>query len=194
MLLKQILNELGGGLVIDLGCGEGSVNSTKGFSVVGVDIETPKKFRGDFFLAGDMRKLPIKDRVAKIVVMSHSLEHVEGFEMSLDEATRTSGKFLYITVPDGGSLDDRLFRTLGKIVRGKSSHVNRFSFQDIIDGVERRGFRLVESGNVKSGFTYLPKPIDKTMVKIASATDKIFSSKTQTYGWEFLFERTGDLN
>jgi SAM-dependent methyltransferase len=194
MLLKQVLSELSKGLIIDLGCGEGSLDEVKGLNVLGVDIDKSQSFKGDYFVVGDMRKLPVKSRTADLVVMNHSLEHVEEFENCLSEAARTSKKFLYISVPDGSSFDDRLFRTLGRIMKGKSSHVNRFSFEDIVGNAEKSGFRLIESGNVKSGFTYLPKPLDRTIVKMASVTDRIFSSNTKMYGWEFLFEKIGDPN
>ena len=193
MLLKQVLNDLDKGLVIDLGCGKGSILSNiEDLNILGVDVDKLMSFKCDYFVVGDMRKLPVKSKAADLVVMSHSLEHVKGFEICLSEAARTSKKFLYVSVPDGSSFDDRLFRTLGKIVKGVSSHVNRFSFQDIVENAEKSGFRLVESGSVKSGFTYLPKPLDKTMVKMTSVTDKIFSSNAKMYGWEFLFEKVGD--
>lgn len=157
--------------------------------MIGIDIEKNRGFSGDSFLVGDMRKLPVKARKMDMVVLNHSLEHVENFEECLNEVGRVCKGQLYISVPDGKSLDDRLFRILGRITKGRSSHVNIFSSIQLVKCVEEVGFKLVEKGEIKSGFTYLPKIVSGVFVKVASFTDRLFSSKTSIYGWEFVFRK-----
>lgn len=103
--------------VLDFGCGPGSFPEIlHDNNVVGVDVDLAHlahgRFRGMVCARGEA--LPFADRTFDMVICHHSLEHVTGLESALFEIGRVmkpAGK-LYISVPEGCSFCDRLYRIL----------------------------------------------------------------------------------
>ncbi len=111
--------------MLDLGSRAGSFDPRASpVAVVRLDIEPLTPHPAAAGVQGDAARLPFRDAVFDAVICNHGLEHFQRLESALRETARViaPGGALFITVPDAGTLTDRLYRFLA----GGGGHVNSF--------------------------------------------------------------------
>jgi SAM-dependent methyltransferase len=123
--------------VLDLGCGAGSLRTQlAGLHVIGVDVD-PKELARNRELASvcaESHTLPFASRSFDFVICHHSLEHFRdpaGVIREIRRVLRPQGR-LFVSVPDGRSFSDRLYRLL--LCGG--GHFQRFSFDSVVGAIE----------------------------------------------------------
>ena len=145
--------------VLDLGAGPGSFTyASTAAKVVAVDVAFPEGSQPSWGrVIASSEQLPFKDSSLEAVVCNNALEHFEKLPESLGEIGRIIKKkgALWVAVPDGSLLDDRLYRFLFE----GGGHVNRFSLRSLIESVEfASGLRAKSYQKLHSGFVYLNPP------------------------------------
>ena len=206
--------------ILDLGCGSGSLPAQlAGLNVAGVDVDVSAPVRNAGFprACAESHELPFAGRSFDLVICHHSLEHVRDFPGTVREIRRVlrpQGR-LFVTVPDGRSFSDRLYRLL--LCGG--GHVQRFTFQAIVDAIESgTGLHLAGSQELCSSFLFvdkqnfvpaprgrLPGPLPRRMrwlgtlprwffagarIFLNLATrlnDRCFRTSASRYGWALAF-------
>lgn len=153
-LLQQWLSELTRSeRVLDLGCGPGSMrNQLSGLNVVGMDVDPKQRPT----VCGVSQNLPFADGSFDFVVSNHSLEHFRDAEGAIREIGRVlkPGGRLFVSVPEGASFSDRLYR----LMFCGGDHWQRFSFRSAVDGIERgTGLALAGSQELFSSFLFVEK-------------------------------------
>lgn len=215
--MDELVRALGmGSWVVDIGAGPGSFDyaSTRA-RVVSVDLAFPKQRHVRALgVTAPAERLPIRTAIADVVVCNHSLEHFPDPKSALGEVDRVlkPGGFCWIAVPDGYSLDDRLYRFLF----AGGGHLSRFSVESFLRAVqEATELNLVSFKDLFSGFVYLappnperlkyfPQPA-RTMFSLAPArgllflarwlahltrsADRLFGSHMSRYGWGFVLQK-----
>lgn len=147
--------------VLDLGCGEGSFDyQLLGRSgVVGVDLIAANLNSPGVLLPvrADAAVLPLPEGCFDLVICHHSLEHfrdARSVVREIDRVIKPRGE-LYISVPDGSGLSDRLYRLL----MAGGGHVQRFSFSSLVELIESEtDLRLHCWQNLYTSFIYVDKP------------------------------------
>ncbi len=123
--------------ILDLGCGSGSLaGQMAGLNVTGVDVDATAlaKNRGLPSACADSHRLPFAAESFELVICHHSLEHfhdVPGTVREIRRVLRRDGR-LFVSVPDGRSFSDRLYRFL--LCGG--GHLQRFTFESIVSEIE----------------------------------------------------------
>lgn len=205
--------------VLDLGCGPGSLRTQLSpFNIVGLDPDAAALGQNSFPSAcGEGHHLPFAGSSFDMVVCNHSLEHLHNVAETLREIHRVlkpDGR-LFVTVPDGHSFSDRLYRLL--LCGG--GHFQRFSFNGIVSEVEgNTGLHLVAWKSLFSSFSFvskrnflpapagpLPGPFPRRMRwagklpqwffsgsrislnLVSRFADRNFSTKLSSYGWALAF-------
>lgn len=167
---------------------------------------------------GTADALPFRSQTIKLVILHNSLEHIPQYQQALKEVARVlkPNGLLLITVPDGRSFSDALYR----LILCGGGHVNRFSKASLVQEVEETtGLRLVLSRKLHSSFGFLraenfasppyhrsgqvlPRRI-RVLGKVLSPglfgalrsfvyrgtryLDKTFASNLSAYGWSLCF-------
>lgn len=206
--------------ILDLGCGSGSLAAqVAGLNVTGVDIDVSVPARNEGFprACADSDRLPFAGRSFDLVICHHSLEHVHDVPGTIAEIRRVlrpEGR-LFVTVPDGSSFSDRLYRLL--LCGG--GHFQRFTFAGIVGGIESgTGLHLAGWQELSSSFIFvdrrnflpaprgrLPGPLPRRMrwlgmlpswsfsgarifLNLATRlTDRWFATRWSRYGWALAF-------
>ena len=206
--------------ILDLGCGSGSLPAQlAGLHVPGVDIDVsaPAKNAGFPRACADSDQLPFASLSFDLVICHHSLEHVHDVPGTIREIRRVlrpTGR-LFVTVPDGSSFSDRLYRFL--LCGG--GHLQRFTFQSIVGQIESgTGLHLAGWQELSSSFIFvdrrnflpaprgrLPGPLPRRMrwlgilpswvlsgarIFLNLATrlmDRWFATRLSRYGWALGF-------
>jgi SAM-dependent methyltransferase len=159
-LLEQWLEEFSPAQrILDLGCGSGSLPAQlAGLNVIGVDLDS-KALAGNPNLpsaCADSHRLPFASRTFDLVICNHSLEHFHdapGTIREIRRVLRPEGR-LFVTVPDGASFSDRLYRA---ILCG-GGHLQQFSFRGIVGEIESQsGLHLAGWKELFSSFSYVDK-------------------------------------
>jgi len=206
------LNE--GQTALDLGCGSGSAAYARArCRVVAVDVRRPatlpRPAHGGFVQA-DAASLPLPDSSCDLALASHSLEHIADWCGAVREAARVLRPegVLAVTIPDGHSLSDALYRFLDK---GRE-HVNRFRREEFVTAVEREtslrlaAWRLLYSSysflNRKPGqrfggrarpLNWIPAPLLGSFLlawnAVARAAERRLGARWSVYGWVLEFRR-----
>lgn len=129
--------------ILDVGCGIGNnlfALYANGFkNTVGLDFERQlaEYARGMVpearLVVGNAEQIPFKGQAFDCVMCYDLLEHVLKPEKVLDNISRVLKEkgILYMSVANGHSINDVLFRLGGKIIRGRSSHVQKFRRRDV---------------------------------------------------------------
>lgn len=205
--------------VLDLGAGGGSFDySSTAAGVVAVDLAFPKRSQPSLGrLIGNSDSLPLPNESIDVVVCNHTLEHFERPRRAMAEIGRVlkKGGHVWIAVPDGFLLDDRLYR----FVFAGGGHVNRFSLDSLIQ-MARSSASLgaVRFKKLHTGFVYLnppdpeklphyprrarllakvpPKALEWILRWLNYAVrigDGLLGTRLSQYGWGVVFQnQTGD--
>ena len=204
-------------LVLDLGCGGGSFQyPAYKCKIIGIDVQlrrdeltTPD--HRVFYLEAESHALPLEPSSIDFAVCNHSLEHIARLRETLAELGRVlkPAGFIWISVPNGFSFDDGLYRCL----YAGGGHVNRFTFSGLKSEVESiTGLRLLQSNVLTSSFIYCKRPpasvwrylprrlkvlhkfglgplVGMQLNVLSRLSDRLFHSSLSQYGWGFLFGR-----
>ncbi|MGI8744214.1 MAG: class I SAM-dependent methyltransferase [Bryobacteraceae bacterium] len=194
--------------VLDLGSRTGSFPSEgyPGLFTVRLDREFPAYPCGAGFVQADASRVPFRDGSFDAVIANHSLEHMDQLASVLQEIGRVvrSDGSVYVAVPDGSSLTDRLYRW----VYHGGGHVNFFRSAGQISQFisDATGLRLVAMRVLHSslGFLarrhFLPRPPRRLWLfgngnqKLIAALnyvlrvlDRLLRTRMSVYGWAFYF-------
>lgn len=136
------------GLVVDIGCGEGSViaalqgsldaDGFSGFEVAPAAVEAARRRQYDSqvsFALFDGRKIPSAEKAYDVAILSHVLEHVPDPRSLLHEAARVASRVV-IEVPLELHLRTRRFRW------DDTGHINVFNRRSIRYLVEGCGLQI----------------------------------------------------
>lgn len=154
---ESALEMIGGGSVLDLGCGDGMLLDSlklRRNNVEGIDIsqEAVKKckvkgHKAELFDFSD-GKLPYADNHFDYVVVLDVLEHLYDPDTLLAEAKRVSRQFVILSVPNFSSLPARLQVILGYVPennrRGKG-HVFWFNWNVLTKMLRKNKLKIVAS-------------------------------------------------
>lgn len=146
-------------IILDLGSGGGSFDySRTRAAVISADLAFPEgAVRGAGALAASAVRLPLRNESIDLVVCNHTLEHFPELPECIGEIARVLKRngYLWAAVPDGWSLDDRLYRFLFK----GGGHLNQFSFDSFLEAIQGSGeLRAASYKRLRSGFVYLKPP------------------------------------
>jgi SAM-dependent methyltransferase len=139
--------------LLDVGFGRGyllQMAQVHGFEIHGVDssavqaAELAPQF-GDRVAARVVGRDPIPWTDMDVVVMSHVLEHLPDPAATLDEvrSVLVPGGWLYLAVPDMGSMDFRIFGKTWDVI-SPLVHLQYFTEASLESLLERCGFEAVE--------------------------------------------------
>ncbi len=187
-------------LILDAGCGIGNILfslNSNGFNsnkLYGIDIEeklvkiAKESISSSNFLSGTIQSIPFKDTVFDYIACYDLLEHVPDPKKAIHEISRVLKKdgYIYMTVADGYSINDILFRLGGNILRGRSSHIQRFRKDTVLKLLELNGFRVIEIENIRACFlVYLPigESLPLTLQKIIKYFGE-FIGRFMSAAWE----------
>lgn len=206
--------------VLDLGCGAGSLSpQLSRLHRFGVDTDLTALQKSDMAgcVCSSSERLPFAASSFDLVVCHHSLEHFKYVGETLSEIRRVlapAGR-LFITIPDGYSFSDGLYRLL--LCGG--GHHQRFRFDNIVRDVEAAtslhliGLRaLVSSFLFVDRLNFLPAPVGRLpgplprrmrwlgrlpassfnlarwFLNVATkSADRVFGTRFSTYGWALAF-------
>lgn len=183
--------------ILDIGCGIGGAlyslysngyQNLYGFDVVEDLINVAKKIvPSSHFFIGNVENISLKSNYFDYCLCYDLLEHVEKPKSVIEEIGRIlkPNGTLYIRVANGYSLHDILFRWGGKVMRGRSSHIQKFKKRDVEKIFMDNGFKIEKFHEI-SGFPLVDFPImDKipfsNVIKIIG--HKI--GKNMIIEWEF---------
>jgi SAM-dependent methyltransferase len=197
--------------ILDLGCGSGSLpTQTAGLKVTGVDVDDRALARNPSLpsACADSHRLPFAGDSFDLVICHHSLEHfhdVAGTVREIRRVLRPEGR-LFVSVPDGRSFSDRLYRFL--LCGG--GHLQRFSFDSIVSEVESgTGLHLAGWKELSTSYIFLdkrnfvpaprgplPGPFPRRVRWLGALPSWVFSgsrvllnlaSRRSRYGWALAF-------
>jgi ubiquinone/menaquinone biosynthesis C-methylase UbiE len=154
---------------LDVGCGIGRhllVLRNNGFkSYIGFDIveKLVQTARQDFdlkniFVANALH-IPLPNSSVHRCLLYNVIEHCSDPEHVLSEIKRVLKKdgFLYMDSPNGKSIGDRMFRWGGKLIYGRTSHIQHFTKKKILALIERKGFSVVNCKTMRGIFVDFPQ-------------------------------------
>jgi SAM-dependent methyltransferase len=193
-----------GARVLDLGARDGSFSGDQygHLLIVRVDIARPKQPAGAV-VVGDAAKLPFASRCFDAVILNHSLEHIAGFKLALQEAGRVvkSTGAAFVAVPDSRTFSDRLYR---RVFIDAGGHINAFRSDRELAAMLSwyLGLRHVATSVLYSSFSFLnrrrtaapgtrsftlPEPLLFVLNAVVHAADRRFHTRTSVYGWALYF-------
>ena len=186
-------------IAVDLGCGGGSFNyMAYRCRILGVDVtldHSRLKHSGSRidYVQSSSAEIPLPADSVDAVICNHTLEHFHNYEKTLAEIGRIlkPNGLLWISVPNGFGFEDALYRML----YSGGGHVNRFTFQSMVDAVQNAtDLVLIQSNRLYSGFVYLTALHHYRTVFVLNAgtriIDKLLGTQLSLYGWGFVFART----
>jgi SAM-dependent methyltransferase len=220
-LLERWLSELSPSQkILDLGCGAGSLRAQlERLNVIGVDVD-PKELAHNRDLSSacaESHSLPFASRSFDLVICHHSLEHFRDVPRVIREIRRVpkpNGR-LFVSVPDGRSFGDRLYRLL--LCGG--GHFQRFDLESVVCAIESgTGLHLAGWRELFTSYIFvdkrsfvpaprgrLPGPMPRRMrclghlpywcfdamrlfLNLGSRlADRCFSTRLSRYGWALAF-------
>lgn len=154
---------------LDIGCGIGGhllilrnngIQYAFGFDIVYRLVQIAKKEYGlqDLMVANGMR-IPLIDGSVDRVILYNVIEHCSEPIEVLKEIYRVLSRdgILYMDAPNARSTSDRIFRWGGRIVYGKTSHIQKFTMKKIDSLVEKAGFCIDECKTNRGIFVDYPQ-------------------------------------
>ena len=209
--MQELIHGLrAGARVLDLGCGAGSFDAGIAFAVR-LDLETRASRPSGEFVIGDAAQLPLAEGAFHAVSCNHTLEHMDHLDRVLPEIARVLRRdgWLYVSVPDAGTLTDRLYRW---IYHG-GGHVNAFrSAEELARRISgATGLPLKATRTLYSSFAFLERSLFKPrpprrlwlvgggyprviawMIYAFRVWDRLFGMRTSVYGWALYFGHVPD--
>jgi len=177
---------------LDIGCGIGRhllvlknnhIRNAIGFDIVYQLAEIGRRELGleDLFVANAAR-LPLPDSSIDRALMYNVIEHCSQPEQVFSEVYRVLSweGLLYMDAPNAHSMGDRLFRWGGKIVYGKTSHIQKFTLRRIEHMLDLTGFHVLQRV-VQKGI-YLDYPQLKKLSILKKILRLMFNR--EVLGWE----------
>ena len=159
-LLDSWLSELSPSQrILDLGCGAGSLKTQlAGMNVFGADVDSAELAQNRELpsACAESHRLPFADQSFDLVVCHHSMEHFGDPASVILEIRRVlkPGGRLFVSVPDGSSFSDRLYR----LMLCGGGHLQRFSFESVVNAFESgAGLHLAGWTELFSSFIYVDK-------------------------------------
>lgn len=123
--VKQLVDSEDINNILDVGCGEGFIiNSLKKNNLIGIDISEnaltiAKKNNPECMLCkGNIYGLPLKKNSFDLVIALEVLEHLDNFEIAINEIKRVTVKYCLFSVPN-----EPYFKLMN-LLRGKN--ITRF--------------------------------------------------------------------
>lgn len=214
-LLERWLEEFpSSNRILDLGCGPGSLpTQLAGLRVTGVDVDVsaPPTNAGFHRACAESHLLPFAGASFDLVICHHTLEHFADIPGTIREIRRVlspQGR-LFVSVPDGRSFSDRLYRLL--LCGG--GHLQRFTFESIVAEIQSgTGLHLAGWRELSSSFIFvdkrnfvpaprgaLPGPLPRRMRWLGVLPSTFFSglriflnlasraTNSSRYGWALAF-------
>ncbi len=197
--------------ILDLGCASGSFPArlTKALTIR-VDKWHARPEEDALAVLGDAGLLPFRSSMFDAIICSHSLEHFEQLQDALKEIGRVLRPegFLFISVPDGTTLCDRVYCWLAD----GGGHVNRFESAErlaalvtAITSAPHRGTRTLCTSfsfmNRKNSHPPQPRRMvlflwgSERFLTVLNALlrlwDRCFHGRASVYGWALYFGKVG---
>lgn len=123
--VKQLVDSVDINNILDVGCGEGFVmNSLDKENIVGIDISEKALTIASIknpecsFCTGDIYNLPFDNNGFDLVIALEVLEHLDKFEIAINEINRVAIKYCIFSVPN-----EPYFKIMN-LLRGKN--ITRF--------------------------------------------------------------------
>jgi SAM-dependent methyltransferase len=184
--IENIIRELGEGIsILDGGAGAGCFRYADftGCSIVALDVkpiagvkDPPNVER----VVGDLENLPFGEKSFHLVILNYVLEHTFNPAKVIAEITRVlkpDGIF-YLSVPDAGSLDDRMFRIAHKVTHPSSwfypdpdYHNQTFTVESLRGLLGRHGFSIVRRLAYPGGFNWMPRVFRNVFLRCCRTLD-----------------------
>jgi SAM-dependent methyltransferase len=184
-------------IFLDIGCGIGrhllilrnnGIRRFMGFDIVCDCVEIARSEFGlrNVFVANAL-SIPFANSTVDRCFLYDSIEHCSDPAKVLREVNRvlTRGGILFMNAPNGNSMGDRFFRWGGKIIYGKTSHIQKFTKRKLQSMVEGAGFRIMEC-KVQHGIF-----VDYLQFEKFSGFKKIltFLFGNEVSGWELRLQK-----
>lgn len=143
-------------IFLDVGCGIGrhllilknnDIKHAFGFDIIHNLIQIARKeFHLQNLFVSNALRIPLANNSVDRCLLYNTIEHCSEPNEVLREIHRILRKdgILYMDVPNARSMGDILFRWGGRIVYGKTSHIQKFTRKRVESLVEMAGFRMVE--------------------------------------------------
>lgn len=154
---------------LDIGCGIGrhllilknnDIQHFFGFDIVHKLVQIARDEFGlrNLFVANAIR-IPIADDSVDRCLFYNTIEHCSEPEEVLRQIWRVlrNGGILYMDVPNYKSMGDRIFRWGGKIIYGKTSHIQKFTKEKIENLIKKAGFKIDECTTHRGIFVDYPQ-------------------------------------
>ena len=164
--ISLISNE---GKILDIGSRWGDVTNEiykKNKNVIGLDFVpkfvdmAKKKYPFINFKEGDVYKIPLNNKSFNTVFMGETLEHLANQEKAIKEIHRVLKPHgeLVLSTPNIASLRCRIKLLLGKVIDDDKGHINLLTKKQLINLLERNGFKIVflKGDNIRLSHLKLP--------------------------------------
>lgn len=193
--------------ILDVGCGIGNslfALQAKGYSnTVGLDIERQlieyarQMVPQAHLVVASAEQIPFRDGAFDCAICYDLLEHVLKPERVIDNISRVLSEngTIYMSVANGYSINDVVFRLGGKVIRGRSSHVQRFRKRDIETLLRNNGFEIENIREIRAGvLDYVGLALEDKM-SFCGALTKLSRrfGKHMSAGWEIKATKEGRL-
>lgn len=193
--------------ILDVGCGIGNslfALQAKGYSnTVGLDIErqlieyAKQMVPQARLVVASAEQIPFRDGAFDCAICYDLLEHVLKPEKVIDNISRVLSEngTIYMSVANGYSINDVVFRLGGEVIRGRSSHVQRFRKRDVETLLRNNGFEIETIHEIRAGILdYVDLALEEKL-PFCGALTKLSRrfGKHMSAGWEFKAIKEGRL-
>ncbi len=183
---------------LDIGCGIGrhllvlrnnGITNMLGFDIMPELVHTARKEYAvkNVFVANASR-IPLRNESIDICLLYNVIEHCSNPAKVLEEVHRVLKKegILYMDVPNGRSMGDRIFRWGGIVFYGKTSHIQTFTFDKVSRLLRNAGFEIKAQKTARGIFINYPQL--ERFGWIRKTVTILFGNEVS--GWEFKLGKT----